>query len=90
MGDFKTLNKRVYDVCSIQELLQKELNYIEKAFCIYNKYPNWVIKNILQQAKKTITTTAAATTTTTTTTKTLPTTNNSRCSRKKLFFVTPL
>ena len=86
MGDFKTLNKRVYDVCSIQELLQKELNYIEKAFCIYNKYPNWVIKNILQQAKQNITTTA----TTTAATKTVPTTNNSRCSRKKLFFVTSL
>ena len=30
----------------------KELNYIEKVFHIDNKYPNWVIKKVLQQAKQ--------------------------------------
>ena len=31
-GTLKTLTKRAYHVCSSQELLQKELNYIEKVF----------------------------------------------------------
>ena len=31
-GALKTLTKRAYHVCSSQELLQKELNYIEKVF----------------------------------------------------------
>ena len=48
----KTLTKRAYDVCSKQELLQKELNYIQKLFPAKNNYPNWVIKNVLQQAKQ--------------------------------------
>ena len=49
----KTLIKRANDVCSIQEHLQKELkNYIEKVFRVDNKYPNWVIKEVLQQAKE--------------------------------------
>ena len=52
MGDDKTLTKRAYDVCSKQELLQKELNYIEKIFRANNNYPNWVIKKVLQQAKQ--------------------------------------
>ena len=53
MGDIKikTLTKRAY-VCSNQELLQKELNYIEKVFRVNNNYPNWVIKKVLQQAKQ--------------------------------------
>ena len=52
MGTLKTLTKRAYDVCSNKELLQKELNYIEKVFRVNNNYPNWVIKNVLQQAKQ--------------------------------------
>ena len=51
-GTLKTLTKRAYDVCSNQELLQKELNYIEKVFRANNNYPNWVIKKVLQQAKQ--------------------------------------
>ena len=51
-GTLKTLTKRAYHVCSNQELLQKELNYIEKAFCANNNYPNLVIKNVLQQAQQ--------------------------------------
>ena len=39
-GTLKTLTKRAYDVCSNQELLQKELNYIEKVFRANNNYPN--------------------------------------------------
>ena len=34
------------------EHLQKELNYIQKAFRVDNKYSNWVIKKVLQQAKQ--------------------------------------
>ena len=48
----KTLTKRAYDVCSNQELLQKELNYIEKVFRANNDYPNWVIKKLLQEVKQ--------------------------------------
>ena len=51
-GTLKTLTKRAYDVCCNQELLQKELNYIEKVFRVNNNYPNWVIKKVLQQAKQ--------------------------------------
>ena len=51
-GTLKTLTKRAYDVFSNQELLQKELNYIEKVFGTNNNYPNWAIKNALQQAKQ--------------------------------------
>ena len=38
-GTLKRLTKRAYDVCSNQELLQKELNYIEKVFRVNNNYP---------------------------------------------------
>ena len=51
-GSLKTLTKRAYDNCSNQELLQKELNYIEKVFRVNNNYLNWVIKNVLQLAKQ--------------------------------------
>ena len=51
-GTLKTLTKRAYDVCFNQELLQKELNYIEKVFPANNNYPNWVITKVLQQAKQ--------------------------------------
>ena len=51
-GTLKTLTKRAYDVCSNQELLQKELSYIEKVFCANNNYPNWVLPKVLQQAKQ--------------------------------------
>ena len=52
MGPLKTLTKRAYDVCSNQELLQKELNYIGKVFRANNNYANWVINKVLQQAKQ--------------------------------------
>ena len=51
-GTLKTLTKIDYDVCSNQELLQKELNYIERVFRVNNNYPNWVIKNVLHQPKQ--------------------------------------
>ena len=47
-GTLKTLTKRAYDNCSNQELLQKELNYIERVFRVNNNYTNWVIENVLQ------------------------------------------
>ena len=52
LDNVKTLTKRAYYVCSTQELLQKVLDYIEKVFRANNKYLNWVIKNVLQQAKQ--------------------------------------
>ena len=52
LDNFKTLTKRAYYVCSTQELLEKVLDYIEKVFRANNKYRNWVIKNVLQQAKQ--------------------------------------
>ena len=52
VDDVKTLTKRAYYVCSTQELLQKVLDYTEKVFRVNNKYPNWVIKNVLQEAKQ--------------------------------------
>ena len=52
MRTLNTLTKRAYDNCSNQELLQKELNYIEKVFRVNNNYLNWVIKNVLQLAKQ--------------------------------------
>ena len=52
LDDVKTLTKRAYYVCSTQELLQKVLDYTEKVFRVNNKYPNWVIKNVLQEAKQ--------------------------------------
>ena len=52
LDDVKTLTKRAYYVCSTQKLLQKVLDYTEKVFRVNNKYPNWVIKNVLQEAKQ--------------------------------------
>ena len=52
IGTLKTPTKRACDVCSTQELLQKELNYTEKVFRGDNNYPNWVIEKVLQQAKQ--------------------------------------
>ena len=49
-GTLKTLTKRAYDVYSNQELLQKELNYVEKVFRANNSYPNLVIKKVLYQS----------------------------------------
>ena len=43
---------RACDTCSNQELLQKELNCIEKAIRINNNCPNWVIKNVLLQVNE--------------------------------------
>ena len=51
-GTLKTFTKRAHDVCSNQELLQKELNYIDEIFRANNSYSNWVIKKVLQQAKQ--------------------------------------
>lgn len=50
--DAKNTHKMAYDICSTQERLQKELNYIEKVFPVNNNYTIWVIKKVLQQAKE--------------------------------------
>lgn len=36
-------------MCSTNELLQKELKYVEKVFHKTNNYPQYVIKQILKQ-----------------------------------------
>ena len=51
-GTLETFTKIAYDICSNQELLEKQLNYIAKLFCVNNNYHNWVIKNVLQPAKQ--------------------------------------
>ena len=57
------LTKRDHDVCSNQGLMQKELIYDEKTFCINNSLPGWVIKKVLQQAINNNKATTTATTT---------------------------
>ena len=52
MGDVKNTHQKSYDICSTQELLLKELRYIEKVFGVDNNYLNWAIKKALQQAKQ--------------------------------------
>ena len=39
-GTLKALTITAYDVCPNQELLEKELNYIEKVFLVNNNHPN--------------------------------------------------
>ena len=58
------LTKRDHDVCSNQELMQKELIYDQKTFRVNNSFPDWVIKKVLQQAinNNKATTTATKTT----------------------------
>ena len=43
-GTLKTLVERAYIVCSIQDFLDKKLEYLEKAVHENNNYPKYVIK----------------------------------------------
>ena len=85
-----TITKRPY-LFSTHEILQKELNYIGNVFRANNRWPIWVIKKVLQQAKQKQQQQQTTTTIGTTTGRagTPPSTNNNRCSRKT-FFITPL
>ena len=47
----KTLVERVFIVFSTNELLQKELKYLDKVFHETNNYPQYVIKQILKQVQ---------------------------------------
>ena len=47
----KTLVESAYIVCSVNELLQKELKYLVKAFHETNNYPHYVIKQTLKQVQ---------------------------------------
>ena len=47
----KTLVESAYIVCSANELLQKELKYLVKAFHETNNNPHYVIKQILKQVQ---------------------------------------
>ena len=46
----KALVERAYTVCSTKDFLDKELKYLQKVFHENNDYPNYVIKQILQQS----------------------------------------
>ena len=51
-GTLKMLINRAYKVCSNDELLQKELNHLSKAFHEVNDYPMWIIKQQLNDARE--------------------------------------
>ena len=46
----KALVERAYTVCSTKDFLDKELKYLQKVFHENNNFPNYVIKQILQQS----------------------------------------
>ena len=49
-GTLKALVERAYTVCSTKDFLDKKLKYLQKVFHENNNYPNYVIKQILQQS----------------------------------------
>ena len=49
-GTLKTLVERAYVICSIDQLLERELKYLEKVFHETNNYPKNVLKQILHKA----------------------------------------
>ena len=46
----KTLVERAYVICSTDQLLERELKYLEKVFHEKNNYPEYVVKQILDKA----------------------------------------
>ena len=46
----KALVERAYTACSTKDFLDKKLKYLQKVFHENNNYPNYVIKQILQQS----------------------------------------
>ena len=49
-GTLKTLVERVYVICSTDQVLERELKYLEKVFHEKSKYPKYVIEQILDKA----------------------------------------
>ena len=43
-GTLKTLIERVYIICSTDQLLERELKYLEKVFLEKNNYPKYIVK----------------------------------------------
>ena len=52
MGTLKILVTRPFDICSTDEYLKEELDYIQTAFQHRNNYPLWVIDKAIDNAKK--------------------------------------
>ena len=49
-GTLKTLVERAFVICSTDQLLERELKYLEKVFHEKNNYPKYVVKQILDKA----------------------------------------
>ena len=49
-GTVKTIALRAYVICSTDQLLERELKYLEKVFHEKNNYPKYVVKQILDKA----------------------------------------
>ena len=49
---FRTLVDRTYIICSDNNYLQQELNYLERVFHTQNGYPLWIIKQIMKEVKE--------------------------------------
>ena len=51
-GTLKTLVTRAFDICSTDEYLKEELEYIRTDFHHGNNSPLWVINKVIDDAKK--------------------------------------
>ena len=49
-GTLKTLVEQAYVICSTDQLLERELKYLEKVFHEKNNYPKYIVKPILDKA----------------------------------------
>ena len=48
-GTLKILAERAYVICSTDQLLERELKYLEKVFYKKKKYPKYIVKQILDK-----------------------------------------
>lgn len=51
-GTIKTLFQRAFMICSTEELLRIEINYLYEVFTKINGYPYWLIKKIHNETKE--------------------------------------
>ena len=49
-GTLKAFIERAYVICSTDQLLERELKYLEKVFHEKNNYPKYIVKQILDKA----------------------------------------
>ena len=54
MGTLKSLIEREILLCFTEELLNDDLNHLEKVFCKKNHFPKLIIRNVMNEVKKTI------------------------------------